>query len=385
MALGPFDKFFDSNHDGKLNTFEKGMKWAFYASMAEEAANDDTDYSFRRRRGEAFDSDSIHCNGRYEYDGSGPKAFEDDPSEYTEKPEVVSRASVNAQESETVKIEVPKSKNKTNNSIILIVALLVIGLAYAIVSAAIHKNHIAQIEGYCTSQAKIVADDYDLDFEKVELHENYGELSGSYSADYYLNGMHNLEYSRMYDLGEELWCLNAPCGDEHVLVFLNLICSNGDEYKINTITRSIYLNDKKIDDDFVNTKYYKEKHTDKSGTSSTYSSNTPYVGMYVGSSGHSGWIVGGTDYDTCTMTTTKYHYKTDNAYYVIWVNPKTNRVVKVQGGPSATYAPKKTASPYTDDEYDTSSYSNAEDFYDDNYDNFFDYYDAEDYYNEHSD
>lgn len=384
MPLGPFDDFFDMDHDGKLDTFEKGMKMAYYASLAEQAAKDDTDYSFRRRRSKSSDSDRAHYSRRYKYDGSGPKTFEDDPSEYAEKPEVVSRASANVPKSEA-----QKSKNKTRNIIIITIAsLLVIGLVYAIASAVIRINHTVQMEDYCTRQAKIVANDYGLDFEKVELHENFGELSGSYSADYYLNGMHTLEYTQMYDLGEKLWCLHAPCSNDHVLVFLNLIYSDGDEYKIYTSTRSIDLNGEEVDDDFFNSKYHKENHLDKSSTAGTktHYNGTPYVGMYVSPSGYSGWINSGTDYDTCDMTTTKYSYKTDDAYYVIWVNPKTNLAVKVLGGPSGKNVKKPTySSSYDDDEYNAKDYSNAEDFYDDNYYDFFDYYDAEDYYNEHCD
>ena len=37
----------------------------------------------------------------------------------------------------------------------------------------------------------------------------------------------------------------------------------------------------------------------------------------------------------------------------------------------------------TTDPYNAKDYSNEEDFYDDHYDDFFDYYDAEDYYNKH--
>ncbi len=40
--------------------------------------------------------------------------------------------------------------------------------------------------------------------------------------------------------------------------------------------------------------------------------------------------------------------------------------------------------PSNDDEYNVSDYSNADDFYYDNYDDFWDYYDTEDYYDEHS-
>ena len=69
--------------------------------------------------------------------------------------------------------------------------------------------------------------------------------------------------------------------------------------------------------------------------------------------------------------------------------------------PSKTSAPKSTAAPQstpykrsygsskksssskTDDPYDVNGFSNAEDFYDEHYDDFFDYYDAESYYDDH--
>lgn len=40
--------------------------------------------------------------------------------------------------------------------------------------------------------------------------------------------------------------------------------------------------------------------------------------------------------------------------------------------------------PSYDDEYNTSDYSNAEDFYDDNYDYYWDYYEAEEYFDDYS-
>lgn len=51
--------------------------------------------------------------------------------------------------------------------------------------------------------------------------------------------------------------------------------------------------------------------------------------------------------------------------------------------PSKSY--KSSSSKNTkSDPYNAKDYSNEEDFYDDHYDDFFDYYDAEDYYNEHN-
>ena len=48
----------------------------------------------------------------------------------------------------------------------------------------------------------------------------------------------------------------------------------------------------------------------------------------------------------------------------------------------STSRKKKT---YNDDKYDVKDYYDAEDFYDDHYDDFYDYEEAEDYYNEHGD
>ena len=154
MALGPFDDFFDMDHDGKLDFFEEGMKFAFYASMAEEAAKDDTDYSFRRRRSrssynresgyECDDPDSDFFEDDEDYSDSSDfsdnqstpvsfdsdpygilaaslnkvistKTFEDAPSD-DEKPDVTPSAAVNIPKTENEKSEAQKSKSKKNNS-----------------------------------------------------------------------------------------------------------------------------------------------------------------------------------------------------------------------------------------------------------------------------
>lgn len=56
---------------------------------------------------------------------------------------------------------------------------------------------------------------------------------------------------------------------------------------------------------------------------------------------------------------------------------------------SSYYSPSKSynsssSNNESSDPYNAKDYTDAEDFYDDNYDDFYDYYDAEDYYNEHS-
>ena len=98
-----------------------------------------------------------------------------------------------------------------------------------------------QIEDYCSERAEQISKHYGLDFEGLTLYPNIGELSGTYSADYYLHDMSDLTYVQMYDLADELNRLMPSVGKDHVLVFLNLIYSDGDEYKISTSTISISL------------------------------------------------------------------------------------------------------------------------------------------------
>ena len=74
-----------------------------------------------------------------------------------------------------------------------------------------------------------------------------------------------------------------------------------------------------------------------------------------------------------------------------------NNTPRPPGTPRTTPTPTPlpTATPYTrprstprasdDDPYNVNDYTSEEDFYDDHYDDFFDYYDAENYYNEHHD
>ena len=54
------------------------------------------------------------------------------------------------------------------------------------------------------------------------------------------------------------------------------------------------------------------------------------------------------------------------------------------GSSGSTYKPKSTGGDSREDEYNAADFGNAEDFYDEHYDDFFDYYDAEDYWNEYN-
>lgn len=54
------------------------------------------------------------------------------------------------------------------------------------------------------------------------------------------------------------------------------------------------------------------------------------------------------------------------------------------GSSGSTYKPKQSSGTDRKDEYNAADFGNPEDFYDEHYDDFFDYYDAEDYWNEYN-
>lgn len=62
---------------------------------------------------------------------------------------------------------------------------------------------------------------------------------------------------------------------------------------------------------------------------------------------------------------------------------KNNESVQKKNSSKSTYVPKYKKD--TSDPYNAKDYRNEEDFYDDHYDDFFDYYDAESYYRSHQD
>lgn len=99
-------------------------------------------------------------------------------------------------------------------------------------------------------------------------------------------------------------------------------------------------------------KYYKSHSNSKSsynGTSSNYNSSSNSSDSYSSSKSKSSYDDGSTTYNSSSSTKKSYSYDSDN----------------------------------DDDPYDASSYSDAEDFYYDNCDDFWDYEEAEDYYNEY--
>ena len=112
----------------------------------------------------------------------------------------------------------------------------------------------------------------------------------------------------------------------------------------------------------------------------------PYVGLYV-SAVPSAWEWQGTDNTTVKdqsggkVRTTKYRYDTASKIFVIWVN-ESDRVVKVSVTEIGAKH-KKIKGQSVIPPIDVSDFTDPEDFYEWNLDDFSDYEDAEEYYHEH--
>lgn len=84
-----------------------------------------------------------------------------------------------------------------------------------------------------------------------------------------------------------------------------------------------------------------------------------------------------------------YDYK-ENGHTIFTARCVQGKVIQVwdnrgQDTSRPAYRPSTSSKSDDDDPYDVNGYHHAEDFYYDHYDDFFDYYDAEDYFNEHKD
>ena len=114
----------------------------------------------------------------------------------------------------------------------------------------------------------------------------------------------------------------------------------------------------------------------------------PYVGMRA-QPVPSAWEYRGTDNLTVRdaagnrVRTTKYVYEDPPIQYTVWVN-ESGTVVKVDAYDRSYTKPMSTAKPRaTSDPYHAKDYAHPEDFYDWYADDFWDYEDAEDYWEAH--
>lgn len=118
--------------------------------------------------------------------------------------------------------------------------------------------------------------------------------------------------------------------------------------------------------------------------------NVPYVGMTV-SYVPARWTWQGTDNLTVKdaagkgIRTIKYHYEDLPKQYTIWVSEANSQVVKVSITDPTASAKKSssTKKKSSSDPYHAKDYAHPDDFYYDYYDDFWDYEDAEDYWEAH--
>lgn len=128
--------------------------------------------------------------------------------------------------------------------------------------------------------------------------------------------------------------------------------------------------------------------TPRPSTSSRTSSSAPYVGQYVTEATTSKWEWMGEwyNYNGTGMKVVGYYYRTTEHAYSIKVDPQTNCIVEVSVTDFYTPAPSthKTTT-NTTDPYNAKDYAHPDDFYYDYYDDFWDYEDAEEYWEEYGD
>ena len=154
--------------------------------------------------------------------------------------------------------------------------------------------------------------------------------------------------------------------------------------------------DQEIINNIINTETMKNGSTNKSaysGSSSSRGCSSPTLAVVIVVLAILGWIyaIGSACVSSCNSKSESSYsytpkrsyssyssrsYSSDNTY-----SSKSNS----SSYSSRTYSRKSTSSKKSDDPYHAKDYYDAEDFYEDNYDDFWDYEDAEDYYNEHSD
>lgn len=135
------------------------------------------------------------------------------------------------------------------------------------------------------------------------------------------SNLESLSYSQMYYLADSMHTDDA---------YVTTYTSNGNTYKIHLFTKSIYKNGLEMQNDYWNYESHKDTTKNDKNTSN-YSSSNSNISSYS---------------------------------FTPYISPSKDD---------------------DDDPYNAKDYSNEEDFYYDHYDDFFDYEEAEDYYNEYND
>lgn len=229
-----------------------------------------------------------------------------------------------ASEKSEVELNEKQSKKIFSKPIIwFVIAFIVIVLSFNIVNT-LTRNHRIKTE------LTAIAENYGL--KDVKIHIGH-KISGYdfYDVTVDSSNLESFSYERMYNLDN---AMNSD--DAHISKYT---CGT-DYYYIYPITRSIYKNGVEIHDDYYNSESYKSVVAKENKKSKYNSSN----------------------------------------------NSGTSSAASQNSNSSSRYSSSyKSSSKKDSDPYNAKKYRNEEDFYYDHYDDFFDYYDAEDYYREHND
>lgn len=157
--------------------------------------------------------------------------------------------------------------------------------------------------------------------------------------------------------------------------------------------------DQEIINNIINTETMKNGSTNKSaysGSSYSRGCSSPTLAAVIIILAILGWIyaIGSACVSSCnSKSESSYSYTPRRSYssYSSRSYSSSNTYSSKSNSSSyssrsySNYSRKSTSLKKSDDPYHAKDYYDAEDFYEDNYDDFWDYEDAEDYYNEHSD
>lgn len=179
---------------------------------------------------------------------------------------------------------------------------------------------------------------------------------------------------------------------EYGLNYLKKVSIEDDSYGLMDYVSNLKA---KWEPEYQAEKARKEREAARERAAVQERASNPYTGMYVSDSVRELWQYQGTDYTTIKSSsgkkikTTKYYYRTGDYGYTIWVTDQ-GRAAKVsttlygdalaRSAASNRAGSGKSSSSKSSDPYHASNYSDPEDFYEDNYDDFWDFEDAEDYW-----
>lgn len=266
--------------------------------------------------------------------------------------------------------ELGNRRNKKRKAISAVISVLIIFLAIAVTVSSVNKAHLSRkYEEAVSLYENGSYDEAKVRFEEIR-DENFKDTEPFIALCKahidYNKGFISTAYFDIKDI--HFHYLGAEQADEYNR-FLSLL---KEKYKS-------YL--KKVSE--ANTKTYREK----------IRNGVPFVGMpeseikntSLGAPSETvrhniAWVNGK------RYTANIYDFKEGNAT-IFTARCVRNLVTEVwdhRSSPVSPYVPDKNKTSGTEnDPYNVNDYSNEEDFYDDHYDDFFDYYDAEDYYREH--